>query len=405
MAQVRLRGHTRFLVFSLLRGSRYDGPMRRERSTERARQDIIRLCHAGLDSWTLLRGVLDRFRKAVPVDAYWCATADPATLLFTGSIKDEIPEQATPYFLTNEFLQDDVNKFASLARGSRSVDALYEVTGEAPTSSPRYRDILEPMGFGDELRGALIVGRACWGFLCLHRELSSRGFTADEAALLRQVTPHLGEGIRASLLIDHLDSAPESAGPGLLLLTDTLELAALTPIGERWLAEIDDWAQTGELPPSILALAVRLQALERDGDVSPDFMPRARVRTRSGVWLVTHASRVTGVGPPAQIAIIFELARPLEVAPLVLQAYDVTARETEVAELVLRGLSTGAIAADLCISALTVQQHLKAVFEKVGVHSRRELSAQVFAQQYRPRMLAGDRLGVTGWFEPTPPGS
>ena len=75
-------------------------------------------------------------------------------------------------------------------------------------------------------------------------------------------------------------------------------------------------------------------------------------------------------------------------------------RESEqaVAALVLGGRSTEQIAAELTISSLTVQQHLKAAFDKVGVRSRCELVAQIFARHYVPRMLAGGRLGDDGWF-------
>ncbi len=151
----------------------YDGLMDLSPSVERARREIVRLCHAGLDGPTLTLEVLGRLRRAVGIDAFWCATADPATVLFTGATREEIPDDATPRFLTNEFLQEDINKFAALASSSQPVNSLYAATGGEPERSPRYRDILVPMGFGDELRAALTVGGACWGVSC--RPRGSRG--------------------------------------------------------------------------------------------------------------------------------------------------------------------------------------------------------------------------------------
>jgi DNA-binding CsgD family transcriptional regulator len=116
-------------------------------------------------------------------------------------------------------------------------------------------------------------------------------------------------------------------------------------------------------------------------------MPRARVQTRSGRWLVLHTARLSGRVGNGQIAVILEPATPAEVTPLVLQAYGLTDREAQVAQLVLQGRSTGEIVNELSITALTVQQHLKAVFDKTGVRSRREFVAQLFAQRYLPRML------------------
>jgi hypothetical protein len=38
------------------------------------------------------------------------------------------------------------------------------------------------------------------------------------------------------------------------------------------------------------------------------------------------------------------------------------------------------------------------VFEKVGVHSRRELVGRVWTQQYWPRVASGAQVAEDGWF-------
>jgi DNA-binding CsgD family transcriptional regulator len=63
--------------------------------------------------------------------------------------------------------------------------------------------------------------------------------------------------------------------------------------------------------------------------------------------------------------------------PLFLQIFALTRRERELTSFVLQGLSTTEIAAELHISSYTVQEHLKAIFTKVGVGSRRELVARL----------------------------
>jgi DNA-binding CsgD family transcriptional regulator len=258
------------------------------------------------------------------------------------------------------------------------------------------------MNLGDELRAALVVDAKCWGFMCLHRGQSSSNFTPAEAALLAKLAPHLAEGLRTALLIgDARVTSPLPDGPGLVLLGDDLSLAAITPAAEGWLAEVarSDWPSSSELPEVVYAVAARLLALERVGShAPPDLMPRTRLRTASGRWLVLHASRLRAADTEGQIAVIFEEARPSEIAPLVVDAYGLTKREGEITRLVLRGLSTAEVSEELHITPNTVRDHFKAIFDKVGVRSRRELVGQVFAQQYQPRMATGQEPNADGWF-------
>jgi DNA-binding CsgD family transcriptional regulator len=375
--------------------------MNRSRSAEHIRQEIIRLCHAGLDSRTFRVNAVRCLRKLIPIDVSFFATADPATLLFTSAVVDDVLARATSQFLENEFLKNDSVKFARLARGRSPVDSLGAATKGELARSPRYQEILAPMDLGDELRAALVVGSKCWGFMCLHRERSSPTFTPAEAAFLAKLTPHLAEGLRTALLIgDGRATSLLPDGPGLVLLGDDLSLAAITPAAEGWLAEVatSDWPSSLELPGVVYAVAARLLALERGGHTPPEVMPRIRLRTASGRWLVLHASRLRAADIEGRIAVIFEEARPSEIAPLIVDAYGLTKREGEITQLVLRGLATAEVSEELHITANTVRDHFKAIFDKVGVRSRRELVGQVFAQHYQPRMATGHEPNADGWF-------
>lgn len=160
------------------------------------RASIIEVCHRGYPPDQLKSEVLARLRRVLPVDALWWATSDPATLLFTQALREGIPDRTIPDFITNEFHGHDRNQWTELAQNATGVRTLARATGEDLQASARYRDLLQPLGLGDELRAVLRTGGACWGLMCLHREIGHT-FSGSEVSFIRRLTPHLAEGLRA----------------------------------------------------------------------------------------------------------------------------------------------------------------------------------------------------------------
>lgn len=345
----------------------------------RREDDLVRRCYAGLDGAAFEAEVVRSIHALLPVEAVFFATADPATLLFTGAAAEDPLDAATAQFLDNEFGHHDVNKFHSLAIGARRVATLDAATCGQRAASARYREIMSPLGLGDELRAALVTPAGCWGYLCLHRGDSPHGFTPAEVRLIGRLAPHLGNGCRQSLTAPRRDPAA-AAAPGVVVLHPDLTVAALTGEAERWLAHIAGHRTgPGRLPVAVYAVAARLQSID-SGTAGPGAVPTVRVPSATGGWLLIHASHLhSSVG--GDIAVIIEPAHPSTVAPLLLSSLGLTPRERDVALLVLRGASTQAIGAELHLSAYTVKDHLKSIFDKSGVRSRRDLVARILAGQ------------------------
>jgi DNA-binding CsgD family transcriptional regulator len=352
---------------------------------------IVDLCRSGLPPPELWERVLTRLRRAVPFDAAFWSTVDPATLLFTQPQQQEIPASTIPYFVHNEFIDDDVNKWTTLARDRVGVRTLVNATAGDPGTSPRYRDIFRPLGLGDELRAVFRSGGMCWGYLCVHRETGAP-FSGEEVLFVQRIAPHVGEAIRTGHLIASIEVPSLVREPGLVVIEPSGSVVSMTAAGERWLAELGhpDLERNG-LPLEFRALVATLQR----HDVARADLPRLRVRTRAGQWAVLHASRLPTQGGET-IAIIIDAPSPGELAPILMVAYGLTRQEQELTTLVCRGASTLEIAVRLRITANTVQDHLKSIFDKTGVRSRRELVATIFKEQYLPRAKGGRPIRPSG---------
>jgi DNA-binding CsgD family transcriptional regulator len=347
-------------------------PSARAARWERGAEGIERLSREGLDLASFRHEALSRLRTLMSFDAAFFASVDPATMLFTSALAEAPLAAVTPQFLDNEFGQDDVNKFAFLATSSDPVGSLDRATKGERSTSGRYREVLAPLGLGDELRVALTAGNTCWGVLCLHREDSPSGFDSAEIDLVRRLAPHFAVGLRHNVrVVPAPDDVPSNQGPGIIILGADGAVISINDRAERILADVadPDWPTALALPAPVYAAVAQVSG--RHGE-QPAVASATRLRRSRGGWIAVHASVLNN---PAgnQVAVVLDAADRSEVSSLALAAHGLTPAQCRVAALVLQGRSTRFIVDELHISSNTLQEHLRAVFDKFGVGSRREL--------------------------------
>jgi DNA-binding CsgD family transcriptional regulator len=237
---------------------------------------------------------------------------------------------------------------------------------------------MAPLGLGDELRVALLSRGHCWGVLCLHRAAAATGFDLDEIALVRHIGPLLADGIRRGMAVaaaSRNDLAPPD-GTGVIVLGPDLSVVSINAPAERWLDDIaGEWPSNFRVPVPVIAAAARVIVPDVDGPVESAV---ARLPTKFGGWISVQASQLRGRGHE-EVVVLLQPATRREVSSMVLAAHGLTPAQRRVAALVLQGRSTPEIVTTLQISTHTLQEHLRAVFDRFGVGSRRELVAALMA--------------------------
>jgi DNA-binding CsgD family transcriptional regulator len=362
---------------------------------ERGFNEVKRLCYSGLDEPTLLREVAGRLRRVVPFEAYCATSNDPLSGLLTRVVHDGVmgeKEQRT--YLEDVFFEEDLDEQRRMVRNRFPVALLSEVTGGKIERALRCREITGPLGLGYELLGVCSSGREQWGGINLIREGGRPDFDAREVALLRQIIPHLGTGLKAALLCKQVSAEPEGeSSPGVLVLDDRGRVVQHTEAAERWLRDLADlevgWQEGDGLPaPVWMVVGALRKALKPETDRDLGGVPSVRVQTRSGRWLTFHGARTEPRdGRGGETMVIVEPSRPQELAWLRVSAYGLSERERAVVDLVVQGLSTKEISQALYISKHTVQEHLSNAFDKVGVRGRRALVKRLFFDNLLPELL------------------
>jgi DNA-binding CsgD family transcriptional regulator len=356
-------------------------------TTGRVPAGIERLCRSDLDARAFLRALAEHLRGAIPHDGLLLLRTDPTTALPTDGVVEAIPPALCKPFWDNELLEDDYNKFVDLGRTAPVAATLLEATGGDLQRSRRYGVLYRALGISDELRATFTArDGSCWGVAQLVR-INGSAFTTAEKDLLANAAPAVAAALRARFALGGPAESRRS-GPALVILDKSGEIESITAEARQWLAELTEGSSTGmtPIPEPVYLVAGRARAAREDRSSGPAC---AQVRTVRHGWLHLHASCLDGPdGPGESVAVVITPAQAPDLMPLLALGYRLTDREQEVLRFLARGMSTAEMSQQLEITTHTVRDHIKALFGKVGVRSRAELLARIFAEHYFDRLEA-----------------
>ena len=273
-------------------------------------------------------------------------------------------------FAAVEYGPPDVNSFAELAHRCPPVGALSLDTDGHPERCRRHRELMLPrFGFTDELRVVFPSRGVIWGGMALYRARNDPPFNAGDVDQLAGITHLIGAALARSLFRSTPHPNPgDGAVQAVLIVDGTDHLTHLTASAETAVEELGGW-EHGSLPASILALVASTRTRREQATTL--------VRTPAGRWLSLRAAPLSGPDGHCDTVVTIDVTPRAALSRLALAAHGLTAREEDVALLVLQGASTQSIATALHLSPHTVQDHLKRIFGKVGVSSRRDLTARL----------------------------
>jgi DNA-binding CsgD family transcriptional regulator len=360
-------------------------------ASARGRERVAEICGSEADARALRLRLLDELRREVGFQAYAWLLTDPQTSVGSQPLADVPCLPELPRLIELKY-RTEINRWTSL--GGQPVARLHEAAGGDLSRSLLWRELLSRYGIVDVASVVFRDQFGCWGFLDLWRDATAAPFGPDEAAFLADIAPTVTAALRRSQAAAFTPVGGDSGdgdsgaggsggasgggdqqwgGPVVLLLSPRLEVLRQTPETQEYLRVLvpPEGGQPA-IPASAYNVAAQLLANEAGTDQNP---PWARVHLTGGQWVTLRAARIGGSGPAdgSDIAVTIERTPGPERAGLFARACGLSARESELLGHLITGADTRELAQRMFLSGHTVQDHLKSIFAKTGIRTRRTL--------------------------------
>ncbi|GIF49310.1 serine/threonine protein kinase [Asanoa ferruginea] len=353
-----------------------------------------------LDHVDLRRQASEMLRDTVGFDLAIWAVLDPLTMMWASCVVDGGPHDHSleRELFANEYGQDDVLKLVDLV-GEQRLGTLAGLTHGDPSLSARFRTVLRPRGFTDELRQTFHDSEGTWGALLAYR-VGGR-FSADEVAQLAPAGRLFGAALHNALARGRgavtvaPDPAPAGASsrssrfwlprqrrarPDLVAASPALVPAAVdSPSGRLFMSP------DGRLLDVTASARSVLDAVELDrvGTAVAKGRRTGLIDASGSPWLAFHATELENA-----IAVTVGRIRPHEIGEFVVRARGLQPWHGKVLGAVARGLNTRQIAKELNLSVYAVEDGMTALFTAFRASGRVALLTSLFFDHYVPFHIA-----------------
>jgi DNA-binding CsgD family transcriptional regulator len=352
-----------------------------------ARVAAIRaLCSLGLPGEQLVPALLESLHHAIPSSRNlfdWTdAEGNLVRYFFEGPID---PAIAKLYFeeFYNKREAEAMGSFRDSVTGHATVRSAAELANSAFYRSALYNEIWRPQDLHTRLEA--IVRRANGaplGSLVLYREKGDPAFTREEEKLLEQLVPYIARGLEAESAMA-LDFVARRERRAVLGLAPDGSLTHVSDAAHKMLL-----LSHGGITPQSAGEAPKGRdfatlALIAEQVRSHESASRRQISlTVDNAWgrFVFEAQPLepAAEGGSRAIFVSIQHQEPRAVAwRRALSGLHLPIAQTEVCALLRAGYTQQQIAAALAIAPSTVADHVKKIYNRLDVHSARELCARV----------------------------
>ena len=146
--------------------------MATKRERTRCRERLEKLSESHIDGEAMRYEAIGELQRVIGFDRWCWPLADPETLLPSGGIAEHDFGPGVPRSLELEYSGDDFAAKHVLARRVNSAASLSAETGGDLARSPRWDEVLRPVGIGDVAAVACRDALGCWGWIEAYRDKS-----------------------------------------------------------------------------------------------------------------------------------------------------------------------------------------------------------------------------------------